>query len=79
MFFGTARHNSIGSFAVVALMTRLAIDEYSIEPKRNGTIIEEFVEDLQSHVPYRGEVVASTLAFTIGICHVSFPFTADSF
>lgn len=71
MLFGTSRHNSVGSFAVVALMTRLVIDEYSLNPAQNGTALDSFPEDIRSHIPYHAEVVASTLAFTVGILHVS--------
>lgn len=52
-------------------MTRLAVDEFSYTPAQNGTNIENYPEAIQQHIPYDPNVVASTLAFTIGLCHVS--------
>ncbi|KAI6217599.1 STAS domain-containing protein [Aphelenchoides besseyi] len=65
MFFGTARHNSVGSFAVVALMTRLAIEDIN-KPFTNGNQTGNQADITQ---PYDPILIASTLAFTIGILH----------
>lgn len=66
MLFGTARHNSVGAFAVVALMSRVAIQEYStLNPLAHSNTT------MTDQVFYPPVVVGSTLAFTVGLVHVS--------
>ncbi|CAD5230441.1 unnamed protein product [Bursaphelenchus okinawaensis] len=69
MFFGTSRHNSVGAFAVVALMSRVAVNEYStLNPlaHQNGTLVED-----TDRVFYTPAQVGSTLAFTVGLVHLT--------
>lgn len=67
MIFGTSRHNSIGSFAVVALMSGLAVSKSCGDPAApfNGSI----GEDPKSYDAC-ALGTASTLAFCVGIIHL---------
>ncbi|KAI6228965.1 STAS domain-containing protein [Aphelenchoides fujianensis] len=69
MLFGTARHNSVGSFAVVALMTRLAIEDVNKPFTSGGNSTSPTDGGDPVGVPYDPVVVASTLAFLIGLLH----------
>ncbi|KAE9547897.1 hypothetical protein FO519_008889 [Halicephalobus sp. NKZ332] len=63
MLFGTSMHNSIGSFAVVALMSGKSVTRICGEKDSfNGTSSESFDECALS--------IASTLAFCVGLIHL---------
>uniref|UniRef100_A0AC35GD37 SLC26A/SulP transporter domain-containing protein n=1 Tax=Panagrolaimus sp. PS1159 TaxID=55785 RepID=A0AC35GD37_9BILA len=67
MIFGTSRHNSIGSFAVVSLMSGLAVTKSCGEPAApfNGSIGEDPVNYDACALG-----TASTLAFCVGLIHL---------
>ncbi|KAE9418039.1 hypothetical protein Angca_008214 [Angiostrongylus cantonensis] len=72
MFFGTSRHASIGSFAVVALMAGVAND--NVMAKHGGGIVELIRNNSHFEAITHPEVtpiqVATTLTFAIGIWQV---------
>uniref|UniRef100_A0A914YXR8 SLC26A/SulP transporter domain-containing protein n=1 Tax=Panagrolaimus superbus TaxID=310955 RepID=A0A914YXR8_9BILA len=67
MIFGTSRHNSIGSFAVVALMSGMAVSKACGEPAApfNGSMGED-----PTTYDACALGTASTLAFCVGIIHL---------
>ncbi|VDM60864.1 unnamed protein product [Angiostrongylus costaricensis] len=72
MFFGTSRHASIGSFAVVALMAGVAND--NVMSKHGGGIVELIRNNSHFEAITHPEVtpiqVATTLTFAIGIWQI---------
>ncbi|CAI4228126.1 unnamed protein product [Auanema sp. JU1783] len=68
MFFGTSRHTSLGSFAVVALMAGVANDKV-MENYRNVTSLESG-EELVSYTVSTIEV-ATTLTFAMGLWQIA--------
>ncbi|KAH7727630.1 CRE-SULP-4 protein [Aphelenchoides avenae] len=65
MLFGTSRHSSIGSFAVVSLMTGMTVREFS----RNGTGVEGTGSDASAH-GYDPVTVSCTLALCVGLIQI---------
>lgn len=68
MLFGTSRHNSIGSFAVVSLMAGKSVlkicgNEPGIDFATNSTVLQQEYETCTI-------TIASTLAFVVGIIHI---------
>uniref|UniRef100_A0A914QAL3 STAS domain-containing protein n=1 Tax=Panagrolaimus davidi TaxID=227884 RepID=A0A914QAL3_9BILA len=69
MFFGTSMHCSLGSFAVVSLMTGVANE--NIMQKYYGINATDIFEmDDYSIYQINPMTIASTLAFTVGICEL---------
>uniref|UniRef100_A0AC34FET0 STAS domain-containing protein n=1 Tax=Panagrolaimus sp. ES5 TaxID=591445 RepID=A0AC34FET0_9BILA len=69
MFFGTSMHASLGSFAVVSLMT--GVTNENIMGKYYGNNATEIFEmDDYSMLLINPITIASTLAFTVGICEL---------
>ncbi|EPB66355.1 hypothetical protein ANCCEY_14554 [Ancylostoma ceylanicum] len=75
MFFGTSRHVSIGSFAVVALMAGVANDKVmatrgggTVDLSRNST---DGLFDVVTHYDVTPIQVATMLTFSIGIWQVT--------
>ncbi|ETN84422.1 sulfate permease [Necator americanus] len=75
MFFGTSRHASIGSFAVVALMAGVANDKVmqtrgggSVELARNST---DSLFDVVTHYDVTPIQIATMLTFSIGVWQLS--------
>ncbi|UJR26995.1 hypothetical protein I4U23_008302 [Adineta vaga] len=70
--FGTSRHLSMGAIAVISLMTGNVVDRLSIKPMltlaessvTNSTINDGTID------PNYAIVIATTLAFTVGIIHL---------
>lgn len=66
MFFGTSRHCSIGSFAVVALMSGIANDKI-MSRYSNPDVLKNGTDMLLSDKGMTPIKVATTLAFSLGI------------
>lgn len=67
MFFGTSKHTSLGSFAVIALMSGLANDEIMLRRSRTDSTIVAGNDTVSSLTTIE---VATTLAFTTGIVEI---------
>ncbi|VDK46270.1 unnamed protein product [Anisakis simplex] len=70
MIFGTSRHNSIGSFAVVSLMAGLAVDRL-VNEYNSADDINLMQQNITEPTPKLTSVeVASVLTFTIGLVNI---------
>ncbi|VDO58421.1 unnamed protein product [Onchocerca flexuosa] len=66
MFFGTSKHASIGTFAVISIMAAVASNEIIQELKMSNTIVMNNTVISLTYVE-----VTTTLAFTIGIVELA--------
>jgi solute carrier family 26 protein len=65
--FGTSRHVSIGTFAIVCLMTGKVVNQYSsIEILQNGTVVTTPSPNLELPL-YTNVEVATTVTFTVAM------------
>uniref|UniRef100_A0A914QS52 SLC26A/SulP transporter domain-containing protein n=1 Tax=Panagrolaimus davidi TaxID=227884 RepID=A0A914QS52_9BILA len=68
MFFATSKHMSVGSFAVIALMTGAASDD--IMKKHFGEDFSNPIYADSKHSEINRVSVAAALTFTLGICQL---------
>uniref|UniRef100_A0AC34FG39 STAS domain-containing protein n=1 Tax=Panagrolaimus sp. ES5 TaxID=591445 RepID=A0AC34FG39_9BILA len=68
MFFATSKHMSVGSFAVIALMTGAASDD--IMKKHYGTDFDNPLYADTKHSEINRVSVVAALTFTLGICQL---------
>lgn len=69
MILGTSKHISIGTFAVASMMTLKVVQSYSTEPSTAGA--EVVATAVQAVAPPTPLEIVTTLAFTVGLLHVS--------
>ncbi|CAG9831710.1 unnamed protein product [Diabrotica balteata] len=71
--FGTSRHVSMGTFAVVCLMTGKVVSQYTtIEIMQNGTQHSVAPENYDSNLPqYTNVQVAITVTFTVAVIQLA--------
>lgn len=73
-FFGTSKHNSMGTFAVISIMVGKTVLKYtppeqSLQYMSNSTALVD-VDIVQAHV-YSPIVVATAISFVVACTHVS--------
>lgn len=72
--FGTSRHVSMGTFAIVCLMTGKVVSQYTtIEHQQNGTIARLTQLDELHTTDYNNIQVASTVTFVVAMIQVCSP------
>ena len=72
-FFGTSKHVSMGTFAIVCLMTGKAVTAYSTHPSNSTDLFNNassFVDTGEIH--YSPMQVATSITFMVGIIQVSY-------
>uniref|UniRef100_A0A914CB78 STAS domain-containing protein n=1 Tax=Acrobeloides nanus TaxID=290746 RepID=A0A914CB78_9BILA len=74
MMFGTSRHNSIGSFAVVSLMAGVTVNNIHAEYDAQSTVINtNLTDNIQTTATIEAPspiMIASTLALCVGLIQI---------
>ncbi|KAF2360573.1 SLC26A/SulP transporter [Trinorchestia longiramus] len=69
-FFASSRHNSMGAFAVITLMTGKVVNEYATFPEDaavNSTAVQTAINTTILHPTYTPMEVATTVCFMAGV------------